>query len=55
MTSDHIWYLVATGNPWEPHGMALKHTDSIKINVEIQILYQECQWKPHNSIIFNVI
>ena len=43
MTSDHIWYFVATGTPWEPHGMALNHTDSIKVNVEIQILYLECQ------------
>ena len=24
-----------------------------KTNVEIQILYLECQWKPHKSIIFS--
>ena len=26
--------------------------NAIKQNVEIQILYLECQWKPHKSIIF---
>ena len=38
-----------------------KLSDSLKIwnlpqntlNVEIQILYLECQWKPHTSIIFS--
>ena len=55
MTSDHIWYFLATGTPYGPHGMALNYTDSIKINVEIQIPYLGYQWKSHKSIIFNVI
>ena len=35
MTSDHIWYLLATGTPCKPHRMALNQTDLIKINVKI--------------------
>ena len=42
---------MATGTPWEPHAMALKYTVCNKTNVEIQILYLECQWKPHIGII----
>ena len=42
---------MATGTPWEPHTMALKYTVCNKTNVEIQILYLECQWKPHIGII----
>ena len=44
---------MATGTPWEPNAMALKYTVSNKTSVEIQILYLECQWKPHKSIFFN--
>ena len=50
--SEQIWYFLTTGNPCGPHRMALNHTDLIKINIEIHL---ECHWKPHKSIIFNVI
>ena len=43
---------MATGTPWEPHAMILKYMVCNKTNVEIQILYLECQWKPHIGIIF---
>ena len=29
------------------------HTQCNKKSIEIQILYLECQWKPHKSMIFN--
>ena len=51
MTYYEIEQFVATGTPWEPLAMALKYTVCNKPNVEIQILYLECQWKPHISII----
>ena len=38
MTYEHIWQFVATGSSWKPQAMALKHTESSKINVEVQIL-----------------
>ena len=40
-----------SGNLW-PQELPGSHTVCIKTNVEIQILYLECQWKPHKSIIF---
>ena len=41
-TSSNLWPQETPGN----------HTVAFKINVEIQILYLKCQWKPHKSIIF---
>ena len=44
--------MTTLGNYW-PQELPVNHTVSNKTNVEIQILYLECQWKPHKSIIFS--
>ena len=50
MTSDHIWYLLATGTPYRPHRMAIKQLKLMGIITRMQILYQIMQWKPHSCI-----
>ena len=44
--------MTTLGNCW-PQELPVNHTVCNKTNVEIQILYLECQWKPHKSIIFS--
>ena len=44
--------MTTLGNYW-PQELPVNHTVCNKTNVEIQILYLECQWKPHKSIIFS--
>ena len=33
-----------------PQELPVNHTVCNKTNVEIQILYLECQWKPHKAL-----
>ena len=48
------WHIIKYSDLW-PQELPGNHTVCIKTNVEIQILYLECQWKPHKSIIFNAV
>ena len=41
--------MTTLGNYW-PQELPVNHMVCNKTNVEIQILYLECQWKPHKSI-----
>ena len=50
MTSDHIWYFLATGTPSRPHSGAVKQLKLIGIITRMQILYQIMYWKPHSCI-----
>ena len=45
------WHNIKYSNLWTQE-LPENHTQCNKTNVEIQILYLECQWKPHKSIIF---
>ena len=43
-------HIIKDNSLW-PQELPGNHTQCNKTNVEIQILYLECQWKPHIGII----
>ena len=46
------WHIIKYSNLWSQE-LPGNHTQCNKTNVEIQILYLECQWKPHTGIILS--
>ena len=44
------WHIIKDNSLW-PQELPGNQTQRNKTNVEIQILYLECQWKPHIGII----